>query len=160
VIDRGENIEVRMPSTSLPEWLAGFGGEELDGALNRAAILATVDDQGWPHQAYLGAGEILAHSTGVSLALWESSRTTANIMRDGRAVLYIAALGSIWEARTTLKRRQTEGLSLAVFDGAIVGTRRHSAPYADVIGLLEFQLHDRQSTLDRWRKQIQLLRGD
>ncbi len=148
-----------MQSRNLPVWLQPFSGKDLQASMSEAAILASVDDEGWPHHAYLGAGEILARPTGISIALWKCSRTTANIMRDGRAVLYAAAEANIWEARLMLTRRLVEGEGLAVFDGVLSAVRRHAAPYANVLGLLEFKLHDKQATLDRWRKQIELLRG-
>jgi hypothetical protein len=148
-----------MPSELMPEWLKRFEGNKLEDALDLGAIFASVDEEGWPHHAYLSAGEILVHSGEVSVALWGASRAVANVMRAGRAVVYVAAQGSIWEARLTLKRRPADNTNLAVFDGSIIVTRQHSAPYADVISLLDFKLHDRQSTLQRWREQIELLRG-
>jgi hypothetical protein len=142
-----------------PEFLQAFTGENLDAAAARGAILASVDEEGWPHQAYLSAGEILAHPAGLSIALWPGSRTTANIGRHGRAVLYAAAEGCIWEARLQLGRRQIAGEGPAIFDGEVVETRRHAAPYAEVVSLLDFRLLDRQDTLKRWATQIALLRG-
>ena len=148
-----------MPPQGPPEFLKDFTGENLEAAASRGAILASVDDGGWPHQAYLSAGEILAQAAGLSVVLWPSSRTTANIDRDGRAVLYLAAEGAIWEVRLRLARRQADGDSPAIFDGKIVETRRHAAPYAEVINLLDFRLLDKQDTLKRWTRQIALLRG-
>jgi len=148
-----------MPPQILPEFLQAFTGENLELASSQGAILASVDAEGWPHQAYLSAGEILAQNTRLSIALWPGSRTTANITQQGRAVLYTAAGGSIWEARLQLTRRPAEGDGPAIFDGEIVETRRHAAPYAEVISLLDFRLLDSQDTLQRWAKQIALLRG-
>jgi hypothetical protein len=148
-----------MPPQILPEFLQAFTGDSLEAAATSGAILASVDEEGWPHQAYLSAGEILAQSDGLSIALWPGSRTTSNIERQGRAVLYAAAQGNIWEARLQLARRPAMDDGLAIFDGEIVETRRHAAPYAEVICLLDFQLLDRQETLKRWMKQIALLRG-
>jgi hypothetical protein len=147
-----------MSPQILPDFLQAFTGENLETAAH-GAILASVDAEGWPHQAYLSAGEILAQNTGLSIALWPGSRTTANIDRQGRAVLYTAAGGAIWEARLQLARRQPPAEGPAIFDGEILETRRHAAPYAEVISLLDFRLLDEEDTLKRWAKQIALLRG-
>jgi hypothetical protein len=148
-----------MQSQILPEFLQAFTGENLEAAATCGATLVSVDEEGWPHQAYLSAGEILAQSTGLSIALWPGSRTTSNLERQGRAVLYAAAQGSIWEARLRLARRQATGGGAAIFDGKVTETRRHAAPYAEVISLVDFRLFDRQDTLKRWARQIALLRG-
>lgn len=143
-----------------PDWLGPFDGVNLEAELTRAAILSTVDAEGWPHQAYLSAGEILADGDRISLALWPTSRTTANLDRDGRAVLYVAHGGAVWEGRLALSRRAGPPADGAViFDGQVTASRRHAAPYADVLGLIAFQLHDPVATLARWTAQLERLRG-
>jgi hypothetical protein len=140
-------------------WLEQFDGNITPDAPLRAAILVTSDAEGWPHVAYLSMGEVLAHARGISIALWPNSRTSSNIARDGRAVLHAAAQNSVWEARLSLKQRAVQGPGdLAIFDGDILTTRRHTAPYADVLDLIVFRLHDTPATLDRWTTQIRRLR--
>ena len=142
------------------EWLGPFDGTNLEAELSRAAILSTVDAEGWPHQAYLSAGEILFADGRISLALWPTSRTTANLDRDGRGVLYVAHDGAVWEGRLALGRRgepPTDGA--VIFDGQVTAARRHAAPYADVLGLIAFRLHEPATTLTRWAAQLERLRG-
>ena len=60
------------------EWTSQFDGTHLEDKLHVAAVLATVDAEGWPHLAYLSAGEVLVHGPRrVSVCLWPASRSTA-----------------------------------------------------------------------------------
>jgi hypothetical protein len=139
-----------MTDSAMPDWLSQFGADAAAG--QAAAILATTGSDGWPHLAYLSMGEVLAYPGGVSLGLWPGSQTSANIRRDGRAVLHAAFAGAVWEARLKLRLRDAAG-ALALFDGEIVATRRHEAPYADVLGLVAFRLHDADAAHARWAAQ-------
>jgi len=149
-----------MTVDSLPEWLRQFNGRDLEAAMTQAAILATQDSQGWPHLAYLSAGEILARSGGISLALWPASRTAANLRLEGRAILHVAWEGVVWEARLALHLRDADAGEghLLFFDGVVTETRRHAAPYAEVETLISFRLHDEPGTLARWKLQLDRLR--
>jgi hypothetical protein len=151
--------EAKVMSEQTLDWLGPFDGANLATELGRAAILSTVDAEGWAHQAYLSAGEILAQGERISLALWPSSRTTANLDRDGRGVLFTAYDGAVWEGRLELTRRPGPPADGAViFDGRVIASRRHAAPYAEVLGLVAFQLHDSAATLARWSAQLDRLR--
>jgi len=139
--------------TPIPPWLRDFDGDMTTD--DSAAILATVDEAGWPHVSYLSQGEVLAHPGGISIALWPQARTTANIRRTGQAVLHVAADGAVWEARLHLAARpETAASGLALFDGEIRESRRHAAPYADVMALVRFHPHDPGTTRQRWRDQL------
>ena len=148
-----------MNSVELPDnWLSQFDGNNLDAKLHIAAVLGTVDDAGWPHLAYLSAGEVLAHaSERLSFALWPTSRSTANLRRVGHAVLHAVADGAVWETRLVAQAR-ADSADLVVFDAEVIDVRRHAAPYAEVTGLIGFRLTDPVSTLDRWRRQIERMR--
>jgi hypothetical protein len=146
-------------SVELPHaWLGQFDGSSLENKLHVAAVLATVDDAGWPHLAYLSAGEVLAHCTQrLSFALWPTSRSAANLRRVGHCVLHAVADGAVWETRLAARSR-ADANDLVVFDAEVIGVRRHSAPYAEVTALIGFRLNDSVSTLDRWRRQIERMR--
>ncbi len=74
------------------------------------------------------------------------------------AVLHAAADNVAWEARLTLTpRRARDGDTLVFFDGKVVQTRRLAAPYADVLGMVQFRLHDEPATLERWQAQLRRL---
>jgi len=146
-------------SSKLTAWAAYFDGHDLDSKLRSGAILATTDADDWPHLAYLSAGEVLAHnSSSLSLALWPASRTTANIGRNGGAVLHVACSGQVYELRLAAVRRPSRS-RLAIFDVRILETVPHHAPYATVCGLIDYDLHDPAETLQRWKLQIAELRA-
>jgi hypothetical protein len=139
-------------------WITQFDGANLDGKLHVSAVLATVDDAGWPHSAYLSAGEVLAHDARrITFVLWSTSRSAANLLRVGRGVLHAVADGAVWEARLTSQPRADTG-ELVVFDAQVIDVSRHAAPYAEATGLIGFRLHDPAATLDRWRRQIERMR--
>jgi hypothetical protein len=147
-------------STELPPaWVDQFNGLDLGAKFHVSAVLQTVDDAGWPHLAYLSAGEVLAYDTQrMSLALWATSGSTANLRRAGQGVLHAVAAGAIWETRLLARCRPTAD-ELVVFDATVIDVRRHVAPYAEVTGLIGFRLNDPVSTLDRWRRQIERIRA-
>jgi hypothetical protein len=139
-------------------WVGQFDGTRLDSKIHVAAVLATVDEEGWPHLAFLSAGEVLAHDARrIAFVLWPTSRSAANVARDGRGVLHAVADGAVWETRLRSQPR-AEAHELAVFDAEVIDVRRHAAPYADVTGLIGFRLHDPAATLERWRRQIERMR--
>ena len=141
------------------EWVNQFDGTHLEDKLHVAAMLATVDAEGWPHLAYLSAGEVLVHaSRRVSVCLWPTSRTTANLQRVGRGVLYAAAAGAVWEAKFVAVMRAGTNTPV-IFDADVIEVHRHAAPYAEVTALIGFRLSDPPSTVERWRRQIEAMRS-
>jgi hypothetical protein len=149
-----------MSTPTLPDWLTQFDGEGLPDKVGVAAILGTVDGEGWPHLAYLSAGEILVEGDRLSLALWPTSQTCANLKRRGQAILHVGAEGVVWEARLSLTpRAEVDQHGTAIFDGEVEAIRRHAAPYADVLCLISFRLHDPAATLQRWAEKLAELRA-
>jgi hypothetical protein len=147
-----------MSDKTLPDWLTQFDGERLTEKVGVAAILGTADAEGWPHLAYLSAGEILVRDSRLSLALWPTSQSCANLRRSGQAVLHVGAGGVVWEARLHLRPRGGDERA-AIFDGEVGELRRHAAPYADVQALVSFRLHDAPATIQRWTEKLADLRG-
>jgi hypothetical protein len=140
-------------------WMTQFDGANLDGKLQVSATLATVDEDGWPHLAYLSAGEMLAHdSRRITFLLWSRSRSAANLIRVGRGALHAVADGAVWEARL-ISRPRADADELSVFDAQVTEVRRHAAPYAETTQLIGFRLHDPAATLERWRRQIERMRA-
>lgn len=145
---------------ALPQaWLDLFDGEGLEHKLGEAAILASTDEEGWPHQAYLSVGEVYAPGPGhLYLATWPSSRTARNLERAARATLSAAVEGVVWEARLAVERCAGEGEGPALFRAQVLEVRRHEAPYARVERLIGFRLLDEAAVVERWRKQLIALR--
>jgi hypothetical protein len=145
----------------LPEgWLRRFDGERLAGRSGEAAILATVDTEGWPHLAFLSVGEVFARDASrVYFATWARSRSTHNLQRQGTASLFVALGGSVWEARLRVHQCNAgTDDALVVSAGDLVAVREHAAPYASVLGLVSFQLDEADEAITRWEQQIEMLR--
>jgi hypothetical protein len=153
---------VAPPCELPPAWAALFDGERLADKHADAAILATVDSEGWAHTCFLSAGEVLAlDDKRIYIAVWPRSRTAGNLRTQRRAVLLAALDGVVWDARMDVRccgngARNDDPL---VFEGRIIGVRRHSAPYAHVKHLVGFTLHDRDAVIARWSNQIDMLRA-
>lgn len=148
-------------TTVLPPQFASL----LDGtdllAKTQALRLSTVDPQGWPHASLLSAGDMLAMPPGrIRFLVFAESTTTANLMRDNRVTITLALDGGMCELR--LKARRLAKLSaeapLACFEADVVEVRMHKAPYATVSGGVTFALHEPQSVLQRWQKQVDAMR--
>jgi len=149
-----QDTESRLPDV----WLSLFDGTGLEAKQDTSAILATVGEDGWPHVSFLSVGEVLVRDHDrLSLLLWPSSTTAGNLRRTGRAILFAAAEGSVWEARLDARPTGDDGQGLARFDAQAVAVRRHVAPYAEVTGMIGFRLHDPDDVIARWHKQIERL---
>ncbi len=148
-------------TTILPSQVAGY----LDGtsllAKTQALRISTIDDKGWPHAALLSAGDMLAMPSGrIRFIIFAQSTTTANLMRDGRVTVALSLDGGMCELRMKC-RRLAHALAdavLACFEAELVEVRMHKAPYATVTGGVSFALHEPQSVLQRWHKQIDTMR--
>ncbi|HEY7009856.1 MAG TPA: hypothetical protein VH395_12990 [Jatrophihabitantaceae bacterium] len=140
--------------------VAFLDGEDLDGKVGIAVEVITTDADGWPHPAQLSPGEILLAPDGaVRLAMHPDGTTAGNLRRDGRVVLVLAADGASHELRFEVTEAgPLADPPLATFTGRMVVARAHRSPYADVVGGVQYTLHDRDGTVQRWRRQIAALR--
>jgi hypothetical protein len=73
----------------LPEvLLERLDGRQLGTYADRAILISTVDEGGWPHQAMLSHFELVARDRkNIRIAAYGNSTTTANMRRTGRATL-------------------------------------------------------------------------
>ena len=152
------------PTTSreIPEGVARY----LDGTdlltKTQALRLSTVDPDGWPHAALLSAGDMVMMPSGISaLPFSRNRRVTSNLDREGRLTIALSLDGGICELRLRSRRlaHATPDVPLAFFEAEVETVRHHVAPYAAVTGGVEFSLHDPQSVLPRWQRQITALRA-
>lgn len=152
------------PTTSreIPDSVARY----LDGtdllAKTQALRLSTVDPDGWPHAALLSAGDMVMVPSGkIRFALFPKSTVTSNLDREGRLTIALSLDGGICELRLRSRRlpHSTPDVPLAFFEAEVKTVRQHVAPYATVTGGVEFSLHDSQSVLPRWQRQIAALRA-
>jgi hypothetical protein len=149
------------PFSELPSaWGALFDGRRLTEKQADAAILTTIDSEGWAHICFIGAGEVLADQGRVYMALWPGSCTASNLRSGGRASLVAVLDGAVWEAHMEVRFREQAAAAgaLTVFEATIVGVRRHPVPYAQVERLVGFTLNDPERVIARWSEQIDMLR--
>jgi Pyridoxamine 5''-phosphate oxidase. len=148
-------------TTALPAQVAGY----LDGAnllaKTQALRISTVDAEGWPHASLLSVGDMLAMPSGrIRFIVFAQSTTTSNLMRDSRATITLSLDGGMCELRMRCHRlaHSSPDASLAFFEAELVEVRIHKAPYATVSGGVTFVLHEPQSVLQRWQKQVDAMR--
>lgn len=134
----------------------------LDGsdllAKTQALRLASVDNAGWPHDTLLSAGDMLGRSLeGLRFGPFARSTTAGNLARDGRAVLTLALEAGLCEGRLRVSRLQPDEGPLALYEGMVDELRMHVAPCAEVTSGIVFRLHQPDSVLPRWRRQLAAL---
>ena len=137
--------------------LAQFDGNELGDKRAVSAVLATVAEDGWPHLAYLSAGEVLIAADRLRVRLWPRSGSAANLRREGKVALHAAADGAAWELRLAIVGR-VDAPDRLIVEMVVVEAISHRAPYAEVRGMIGFKLHDEAKTLAGWEAQIADLR--
>lgn len=151
-----------MREMVLPEtWAKLFDGDGLEEKLAVSALLATVDEEGWPHVSFLSAGEVLAiDKQQMILMLWAQSTAATNLQRTHKAAFFAVGDGMVMEARLAIGNGRADGEGRMTFRARLTALRPHRAPYAEVKGLISFQLLDPADTLKRWRRQIAAMRTE
>jgi hypothetical protein len=140
--------------------VALLDGSDLEARVGLTIELLTVAEDGWPGVALLSAGEVLAISdSDVRLALWPSSRTTANLTRTGRGVLAFVHAGAAFTVRVEARRAADLPGPLAAFAGRVAAVRRDEVGYARVTSGITFDLPDAPAVVARWRETIEALKA-
>lgn len=147
-----------MDATLPASLLAQFDGNNLGDKLGVSAVLATVAEDGWPHLAYLSAGEVLIDGGKLKVRLWPGSGSAANLRRDGHVALHAAADGAALEVRLAIVGR-VDTPDYLIVEMTVVEAISHRAPYAEVGGMIGFTLHHEAKTLSNWEAQIAHLRS-
>jgi Pyridoxamine 5'-phosphate oxidase len=90
---------------ALPDDLfARLSGGDLPAVADRAVIVCSVDDRGFPHPALLSYFEVLAiDPRTIRLAMYSDSRTTRNARREGRLTLVFVDAGAAYYVKGTVK---------------------------------------------------------
>jgi hypothetical protein len=71
-----------------------LGGSDIDSVADQAIVICTVDGDGWPHPAMLSYFEVAAVGPdNLQLAVYNDSRTCANMRERGKATLIIVDAG-------------------------------------------------------------------
>lgn len=143
--------------------LVGVAGVEhaRDRDALEALELLTADEQGWTHDAFLSAGEVMTVGPDrLALGLWRSSATTANLARDGRATLQAIVDGAVVKIRLTAEPLGPLPLDAPHLEGflcRVVDIAQDRASYAEVLSGVRYRLIDAEPVLARWRSQLAAL---
>jgi len=161
--DHKQTYQKPTEANSLAPGLVQYlDGSKLSERVGEAIRVTSVDEDGWPHAALLSVGEILAvDQKHLNFAVWSQSATTKNIERTGRVSLSLVHDGALWEVHLNAKRVAGEraGMKLAFFTAEVKNVRVHRVNYADVLTSVTYRLHDTESVVKRWDKQIEELRA-
>jgi hypothetical protein len=151
-------------SDDVRELLSGRTGPEgVDAASSGTGALealevVTADADGWPHIAWLSAGEVLpVGPTTLGMCLWPNSTSTRNLERSGHALLQIVVDGEVWKLRLEVRplgRIDVDGRALAAFRAEVVDGKRDAVPYADVLTGPSYRLHEPAAVGERWHAQL------
>lgn len=120
-------------------------------------LVLSVRDDGWPHLAMVGPGElVVVGERQLRLALWPGSTTTACLTASGQATLaaVIGGTSYVVRARTSRVADVETPLAgrLARFDAVVEAAAEDRAPYAVLESGVRFRLNDPAGTLARWRE--------
>ncbi|MFD1887331.1 pyridoxamine 5'-phosphate oxidase family protein [Paenibacillus wenxiniae] len=149
---------VRLPAILQKLW----NGQQLEHKQQLAMPLLTVSEDGYPHQAMVSAGEVLAmDAQTLRIALWTGTNTTANLLRDGRALLTVVIDGVSYALRLqamALPELQHTAYPRARFEAKIQHIREDVAKYAELLTGVTYRLHEPEAVLERWRMTLDELR--
>lgn len=138
------------------------GVEAVEGEETLEAIeLITTDGEGWPHVAWLSAGELLpVDPSTIAACLWPRSTSSANLLRDGRALLQVVVGGNVVKLRLDarpLGSIEAGGQQFAAFALTVRDREGDAVSYADVLSGPRYRLTDPASVTARWREQLAAL---
>ncbi|MEK4435158.1 pyridoxamine 5'-phosphate oxidase family protein [Paenibacillus sp. FSL K6-2862] len=145
-----------------PEFVEWLSGDQLEEKQHEAMQLLTVAEDGWPHQAMISVGEILAMDPDtLRLALWPGTQTSMNMNRTGKATLIAVHEHKLLYVR--LEIRALPPLKEAIhprdrYEAQVADVRVDHAPYAEITTGITFQLKDEAASISRWKETIAELR--
>lgn len=151
-----------MNTVSLsPALLELFSGQQLHEKQQLAMPLLTVNEDGYPHQAMVSVGEVIAtDSEHLRLALWEGTTTTGNITRTEQALLTFVWQGVSYALRLSLMPLPAlphATYARARFVATIEHIREDTAKYATLTSGITIELHQADDVLERWQQTLQEL---
>lgn len=149
---------MRSVGRSIPApLLSMLDGRDLAGRVGDTFLLVTARPHEWPHVAMLSAGEVLAASGELRLALWPGSETTANLKRDGRALLMAIVPPVTYHLRLSCRPAgevRSLGRPLAAFVAEVNEALEDVVAYAQVETGIRFRLVDGEQTLAAWKEAV------
>nr|WP_026293834.1 pyridoxamine 5'-phosphate oxidase family protein [Saccharibacillus kuerlensis] len=144
------------------ELYALLDGTQLNEKMHIAMTLHSVDEEGYPHQAMVSAGEVWAESRSrLRIALWIGTSTTGNLLRTGRALLAVVHNGVSYTVRLqaqALPELEHAQHPRARFTADVLETRSDIAKYATLTCGITIELHDPQAVVVRWKETLEELK--
>lgn len=137
-------------------------GNRLAEKMHIAMTLHTVDEEGYPHQAMVSAGEVWAEARErLRITLWIGTSTTGNLLRTGRALLAVVHEGVSYTVK--LQAKALPELSGARhprsrFAANVLEMRADIAKYATLTSGITIELHDPQAVVVRWEETLEELK--
>ncbi|MCA4132510.1 hypothetical protein [Arthrobacter sp. M4] len=144
----------------VPESVALALGRTFDAA-DEAITITTTDDSGWPRTAMLSLAEVALTNHGrVAILLFDGSTSAANLRRNGRLLLTVAAGGVVYDLKFNVQEqgRPLPNPARTTFTGMLCALREQRAAYATVTSGIRFTLNDTEKVLPRWQDQLTHLR--
>lgn len=106
-------------------------------------LLTTLDSRGWPHAAMLSSWEVFAKDRArVRIATYDSSTTTKNLMRDGKATLLLIDRGITYYIKgkaTSLRRHARCDPSNSIFELKIARVLEDKLPGATITSGITYE---------------------
>ncbi|SDM66863.1 hypothetical protein SAMN04488137_1345 [Fictibacillus solisalsi] len=136
-----------------------LNGENLENKQHEAMLLMTVTQDGWPHNAMVSAGEVVAHDKeNLRLALWPGTTTTKNCIRTKKAFLMAVYKGKVHYIRLALSPLgilEDAKHPLERFSAKVELYKEDQAKYADITTGIQISLKNPPAVLTRWKETIQ-----
>jgi len=137
-------------------------GDDLDSKIGTTLLLIVPNGTEMPRVASLSVGEVYAPSaTELYLTLYETSRTTKQLVAGGRALLMGVDDGAI--VKVELSAQPLDATSAiggrTIFRAEIDAVERDEVPYARVTSGIRFELVDGASAVERWQRQLDELKA-
>ncbi len=137
-------------------------GTRLHEKTQIAMTLHTVDEAGYPHQAMVSAGEVIAEAPDrLRIALWIGTNTTGNLLRDGKALLGVVQGGVSYTVRLqaqALPELADARHPRARFMAHVLETKADIAKYATLKSGITIELNDPRAVVARWEETLEELR--
>lgn len=144
-----------------PELLRALDDERLDATDHSAYLLVTTDPGGEPRISMLSAGEVIAcDEQSLRVALWQGTRTAANLARGGTALFGMVVPGRVVYVRTEPSRLLVpEAADLECFELTVTGVKSDMHAGMPVTSGITFRVEerDRAATVAAWQRQRELL---
>jgi hypothetical protein len=141
-----------------------FSGDDLESREGLTFLVLTTTQEGWPHVAMIGVGEIVAVGPrDLRLALWPGSTATANLTQSGRPTLALVHDGVGYALRCSAERgpdlpARRSG-PLAFFRLRVEEVFEDVAPYATLTSGITFRLNDPTTVVSGWHETVAILRA-